>query len=105
MGVCISLVLYLSGWTQVFRVMLGETSSYLRGEDTSKLVTPSDACWVRQNHESEKENTFGRKTGPTTQRSVFLLWYSFVFRPLDLFPYFVTLQPYSNMIKLAPTVQ
>lgn len=28
--------------------MLGDTSSYLSGDDTSKLVTPSEACCGKQ---------------------------------------------------------
>lgn len=27
--------------------MVGDTSSYLRGDVTSKLVTPSEACWEK----------------------------------------------------------
>lgn len=36
---------HLRGWIQDLRVMVGDTSSYPSGEDTSKLVTPSEACW------------------------------------------------------------
>lgn len=38
---------HLMGWTQDLRVMVGDTSSYLSGDDTSRLVTPSEACWDR----------------------------------------------------------
>lgn len=47
---------YLRGWTHDLRVIAGDTSSYLRGDDTSKLVTPSEACWAETN-ESHKQRT------------------------------------------------
>lgn len=44
---------YLRGWTQDLRVMVGDTSSYLSGDDTSKFVTPSEACWKETNESLE----------------------------------------------------
>lgn len=51
---CVRVCGYLRGWTQDLRVTVGDTSSYLRGDDTSKLVTPSEACWEGTN-ESYKQ--------------------------------------------------
>lgn len=52
----VQLFTYLRGWTHDLRVIAGDTSSYLRGDDTSKLVTPSEACWTETN-ESHKQRT------------------------------------------------
>lgn len=54
---CVCGCIYLRGWTQDLRVIVGDTSSYLRGDDTSKLVTPSEACWGRDKWVTNRTNS------------------------------------------------
>ncbi len=53
---CVWVCSYLRGWTQDLRVIVGDTSSYLSGDDTSKLVTPSEACWADTNNSHKQRN-------------------------------------------------
>lgn len=57
--------------------MEGETSSYLRGDDTSKLVTPSEACW------EETSRSYAHRIATVRAVALLLVCSSVLFLPSE----------------------